>query len=651
MKLLAILMQLSVQDLKTIVAATGLRLPYYYLYKQDIGEQIARHLTDPSVLDGIVSRLDQPARAALDALIAQDGRMMARLFCGEYGTFGENSAGYNARQDRFGKPNNAAQVLADCGLIYQGYMDVGAWRGEGVFIPADLLALLPKVATPPFARVLAATPPPAYVSAHTDLARDVGMFLCMCQRDAVRAVYGDRLSKRDVLKMNEDMSLRQDLSAMRAESDAAWIEFVHHAAAMLGLIVVEGTLIVPSHKGEEFLRQSHDKQVHELWNAFLKDGGWSDVAKCLVPSLVYIQPDAGYNVAIRGRVVAALKQCPPGTWLAVESFDKAMRAHDPTFLRSRTSSKSDWQPWLRTSEFLGGWDVIETPLLKYIIGGPLLWMGVVEVGANSSNVEPTVFRLTEQGAILLGIKHGKLATIEAAAVVIQANFDVVVPRETPPGELYLLQQVAALAKRDQASIYRLDQLSIWRCLQAGRDIEHIIDFLERISHRELPQNVAYSLREWAQKYGEISIERATMLQTTSDALLVELRANKKLALPVGNSLSPRAVTLNQPDVAALVIALQKAGYWPKTTRPLETDGAPGHASTIEIKTADLVMLLAAAMAFQTVGTQFGWTTLSENLLQRALGRLSPQAVQHVQRLARETAAQAISALTEPDEDL
>ena len=50
MKLQSVLAQLSVHELKTIAASIGLKLPYYYLYKQDIGEQIARHLTDPSVI-------------------------------------------------------------------------------------------------------------------------------------------------------------------------------------------------------------------------------------------------------------------------------------------------------------------------------------------------------------------------------------------------------------------------------------------------------------------------------------------------------------------------------------------------------------------------------------------------------------------------
>ena len=33
------------------------------------------------------------------------------------------------------------------GLIYLGYIDGGDWRGEAVFIPDDLLPLMPKVAT------------------------------------------------------------------------------------------------------------------------------------------------------------------------------------------------------------------------------------------------------------------------------------------------------------------------------------------------------------------------------------------------------------------------------------------------------------------------------------------------------------------------
>ena len=648
MKLQSVLNQLGVSELKTIANSIGLKLPYYYLYRQDIGEQISRQLTDPSVISTILSGLDPQARAALDALIAQNGRMMARLFFGEFGSFSD-SAGAYARQDRYGKPSTAAQSLADCGLIYLGYMDGGAWRGEAVFIPDDLMPLMPKVAIKPFSHLLATAPPPAYVAVPRSVVRDIGMLLCMCQRDAVRAVYGDRLSKRDVLKLNDDMSYKQDLSNLRAEADAQWITFVHHAATQLALVAIDDGRLIPTHKGEDFLGISHDKQLRTVCNAFMKDGSWSDVSRCLAPGLVYTQPDAGYNVAIRGRIVAALKHCPPGQWLTIASLDKAIRAHDPAFLRSRAGD-SGWQPWQRASEFLGGWDVIEAPLLRYVLCGPLLWLGLVQVGGPEANGEPDVFRMTEQGAILLGLREGRLEAPEATPVVIQPNFDVVVQRETPPGEVFLLQQVATLIKRDQASLYRIDQTSFWRCLRAGHDIDKIIATLERIARRDLPQNVAYTLRGWAQKYGEITIERVTLLRTTSDALLAELRANRKLAVQGGETLSPRAMALDDPDTAGLLAVLQKAGYWPKITGRLESDAAASTSSTAEIRTPDLVALLAAALAFQRIGDRYGWTVVPDAVLQRTLTRLSPQTMQQIQRIAEQTVAQAMSVLAEPDED-
>jgi Helicase conserved C-terminal domain len=74
----------------------------------------------------------------------------------------------------------------------------------------------------------------------------------------------------------------------------------------------------------------------------------------------------------------------------------------------------------------------------------------------------------------------------------------------------------------------LTRNSLLRGLEAGKNIEQILQILERRSQKELPQNVVYTLRDWTRLYKEVNISQVLLLEAPSETLANEIFSSPKL---------------------------------------------------------------------------------------------------------------------------
>lgn len=637
MKLRQFLATLSPSDLRAIAQADGLRLPAAAWRERSV-DDLAAYLTSRAGIDAVLEDLTSEEREALNDLIMAGGQIMARLFSRDHGAMS-----YTLFQDAAGtRPSYSARSAADGlrlrGLIFTRLGTVERWAGEVVEIPEDVLPLLPRVKKAAFTELVQAAPAPPFPARHPDVVRDIGALLCYLERESVRPVHVDRLSKRDLLKLNNEFSVRyDDLKQIRGEDDAPYLHFVHHLAQSLSLLQAQASTIITTEAALRWLSLPLHDQLTDAWQRFTKDGSWNDIAAAVEAQFVSSYPGPQHIVATRRRVINALKLCPTGEWLSIDSFCRALRSHDPYFLRTDERERS-WSSW-SANLFYGGWADVEQPFVSALLNSVFYWFGVVELGRQDPAGDAIAFRLTESGAVLLGKKPGRIVAREVQPITIQANFEIVAALETPPAVLFQLQRITELVMRDRASIYRLSPEAVWRHLQRGGTIEDVAGFLERASQRALPQNVAYSLNEWGQKHGEVTIDRVTLLTTSSEALMAQLRASKKLGLTVRDTLSPQAVTIDG-DAAALVEQLRKAGFWPKAGNEIISarEGRLGGAS-LPVRTADLIHLLVSALLLNRVAKDQGRREpVPESLLARLSWQLDAAQVKQLQRLLGEAFA-------------
>jgi hypothetical protein len=115
-------------------------------------------------------------------------------------------------------------------------------------------------------------------------------------------------------------------------------------------------------------------------------------------------------------------------------------------------------------------------------------------------------------------------------------------RDTPT--LYSLLPFAQLDQVGVVSHLTLSKTSLHHGMSAGMNLEQIIQVLTRHSSNELPQNVAYTLNDWAKLYKESRLSMALLIEAPSEDVAQHLCSLDKFAQWGIRQLTPTILSLN-----------------------------------------------------------------------------------------------------------
>ena len=254
-----------------------------------------------------------------------------------------------------------------------------------------------------------------------------------------------------------------------------------------------------------------------------------------------------------------------------------------------------------------------------IAGGTLRWLGLTDVGGTS---EHTVsFRLNPLGAALIGgAEPPPEPPVEP--LVVQPNFEVVAQVYATPYARFQLGRVAERSASDSAGnrsghateIYKLTKRSIQAALERGITFDEILRFLHEQSGRELPQNVAVSLREWAGQHGQVTLRRGVLLEVEDAALLEQIRRDKRVRMPKVEPLTATAWLVREGDAPELAERLRKAGFG------LSGDG---ESQQTPLREHDITVLFAALEFYTHACAALGLEDDSSGAMRQRVARLLP----------------------------
>ncbi|MGH2459659.1 MAG: helicase-associated domain-containing protein, partial [Chloroflexota bacterium] len=206
------------------------------------------------------------------------------------------------------------------------------------------------------------------------------------------------------------------------------------------------------------------------------------------------------------------------------------------------------------------WLEVEGAFTRQALVEALAWLGLVDVGPTSDSADR--FRLTELGQRVFS---GSLAPPSAAddgpPAVVQPNFDVVVVDAL--ANTALLSQLDEFAERrsiDRAATYRLTQADLLRGLDRGWTAARVFDLLESTSRAPVPQNVAYTLREWIAAYERLTVrEQASLLEADNPSQLETWLKDPTISPLLARRLGPTSVLVAPKDADRLIAALASGG--------------------------------------------------------------------------------------------
>lgn len=133
-------------------------------------------------------------------------------------------------------------------------------------------------------------------------------------------------------------------------------------------------------------------------------------------------------------------------------------------------------------------------------------LGVVDVGVQDGR--PVALRLSRLGAELLGTpREDREPGGERSTVIVNPDFELILfPGDDEHEVVHALDRYCRRIKSDHTHHFRLERESVLAALADGATIAEIVQDLADRSRAPLPQNVLYSLEDWADHAGLLTLD-------------------------------------------------------------------------------------------------------------------------------------------------
>ncbi len=510
--------------------------------QREAAHEVEVLLKDPRRLS---AALPVGARAALDALLVAPG---ARIPLSDFARkHGEVRAMGVARRDRerpWANRPSAAEQLFYRGLIAHGFFDTGSGAREHAFVPEDLAPLFaapeptPQVA-PPGA---AGEAPPGAHPAEPWLADDVATLLAYAQILPLKLAAG-------TLTTQLPATLRRFLREPRA------IDLGFQLALDLNLL--NGTPLKPhAETVRPFLDRPRWGQALVLADTWRASTIWNDLLR--LPGLIFEgQTWANDPQTTREALFGWLRKVPAGRWWSLDAFVAAIREGQPDLQRPAGDFDSWYIKDAATGGYLRGlahWERIDGALIRFIVTGPLMWLGLLEGDARA-------FRVTELGANWLNGVASQPPRDRAVPVLATTAGELRVASESPA---YLRFRVARVSKwvglERGVYIYRLTPISLKRAARQGVKLERIVDFLRQTSAPTgLPAKLVTTLQRYGRHGTEAVLKETVVLRAANAEVMDLLRRTPAVQALLGEALGATVSEVRSEDLSRLRAALSELG--------------------------------------------------------------------------------------------
>ncbi len=228
---------------------------------------------------------------------------------------------------------------------------------------------------------------------------------------------------------------------------------------------------------------------------------------------------AGSSSTARKTLLSCLQQCVPGRWYRIEALLFSLWKQAPLYL---------YDPYRRQPERLtlrerhARWMQHDGAFYVACLFSTLYEAGVVALSYDCPDPAvddpPDLFLLTPLGAEAIADAPSSPSTsvlppssAQDTRLIVQPSFEVLL-FQFDPSSVFRLVEFAQIKRIGPVSTFALTQAALLRGLEAGNQVEQILAWLSECTHKELPQNIVYTLRDWSRGYREARLEEVILVE-------------------------------------------------------------------------------------------------------------------------------------------
>jgi hypothetical protein len=509
-------------------------------------QELAGGMLNPALLAEIVETLPAEARLALQALEAEKGRLPWGDFSRRFGELREVGAGKRDREQLHLQPVSSSEVLFYRGLVGRAFFETPAGPLEFAYIPDDLLPLLPSGESQirPLPGRLASPVERAHPIPVTDRILD----------DACTWLAARRM-RWDGLPQNVDLTL----------PEAVLGQFLQVAG-----LLVPGQVPATKKNGpgsaphleavKDFLEMPRPEALALLTTRWLNSTDFNELHQ--VPGLVCEGTWSNDPLATRRFILDLIGRIPPGKWWSLAAFVRMIHETHPDFERPA----GDFDSWLIRREtddaFLHGfthWEAVDGGLIRYLVTGPLHWLGLLDLASAESGGAATAFRRTAWSMALLQGHAPRGLSLEDGKLHVAGNGRISVPVRMPRSVRYQLARFSEWeAGKPDEYRYRLTPNSLQNARKQGLKVSQLTSLLNKYTAAPLPPSFVRALTRWELNGTEARLEQPVVLRLSRPEVLEELRQSRAGRF-LGETLGPTTVVVKPGAQARIMAALGEHG--------------------------------------------------------------------------------------------
>lgn len=501
----------------------------------------------------VLETFPEEARDALAELLAHEGRLSWTIFTRKFGEVRVVGAGRRDRMRPDLNPISPAEFLWYRGWIARAFLHVENEPQEYAYLPDELAEMI----------------------GHGSLSQAITL--------GRPATPGEILYPRPCSDQILDSACTV-LAALRLEFDLEHLSGSGEAFPtnfMLALLESAG-LVDSSQKPvpaavQDFLESTRSEALKKLTTAWMDSRSCNDLR--LLPGLRFEGQWENDPLLTRKTILDFLSQIPQDTWWNLTSFIQAIHDRHPNYQRPA----GDYDSWFIRQEdseiYLRGfssWDLVDGALLRFLVCGPLHWLGFYDLAAATQGGEPVAFKPSRWSQDLW---HGRAPAglaIERERARITSDGRMILTAQTPRWVRYQLARFAAWEKDSvNEYFYRITPASLERARQQGLRSEHLLRIITKFGAPPIPPSFQASLERWEKFGSQASIAPVTLLQVAHADILDNLRKTRASRF-LGAALNATTVIIKNGGEETVRNALMELGYLAEFRIDVTATGEKGH---------------------------------------------------------------------------
>ncbi|MBN2678382.1 MAG: helicase-associated domain-containing protein [Anaerolineaceae bacterium] len=493
----------------------------------EVAKEMAIWFADPDHFNLVYEILPDEAQNCMMTLVKTGGKMIWGNFLRRFGDIREMGIARRDREAPFASPASSSETLWYYGLIGRAFLDMDGSLQEYAYIPDELLQLPPHVDQP--RNEFSMTPADVNMYQVIDQADDRILDHLTSYLAAVRSgrdpnELADKIGK---ISIRECESLLRSCDLLNSK----------------GIVNTEAT--------RNFLAMTRAEALVFLFTQWQTSQLFNELR--LMPGIIV--EGVWKNEPLRARQVILdfILGMPDEAWWAINGFISVIKKTYPDFQRH----SGDYDSWMLRSRKSGdslrgfeNWDRVDGALIRYLLCGPMHWLGLIDLGRPGIDSRPQAFRLSRMASSLILKKAPEGLAEETGRITALRNGRLICPWNLSRAVRY---QVARFCEwdgvNDKGYQYQLTPDSLQNATRQGLKVEQLLTLLKRQAVSNLPGSLVTALQRWAENSIQASLMQVVILRVANHEMMVEIRKS-----PIGRFLGDE---LNQTTSILPAAAVQK----------------------------------------------------------------------------------------------